>query len=704
MKHIVDKSTDLIENDLLDSIAYSKTLKRIIEDSPSEKSFTIGLFGEWGSGKSSIIETTKKYLEDVEIKFIIYDSWKYSSDSFRRTFLVHLFKELCPIEIEKINEELYTDSAKSNIELENILPTVVDGILAKALYGEKTFDFRKHTHSPHYFSPEQFEFRFKEIVETYQKQNKISKIVIIIDNIDRCSSEDAYKLLSDVKGFLDVKNVIYLIPVDDSALSNQISKYGDNSSEFLRKIFDSVLYIKKLKTTELFDFTKSLNEKYSLGLEMDTLYILSEAYATNPRRIVQLLNNLQIELEFFDEYKGTEKKYEIQKTENGNEISEQIVFSKRYEKEICKLLVIREEWPDFYQEISRQPELLRRRSESVDDWNYSDPSELKIEIDRRRILREQKLTEFLNNTKSITESREDNLISQLMTVKNPFKDIPVAVLGSLNKRNYENRIVDYVLEGEHNFILLLTYVINELETEVRRAQVEMKSVIGSRPEIAKNLDHLLKINELKPIEKFDEKIQNIIESSIVSFITDLEELSSLVRYAYELKERGKSYLYGHIVRMLNVPEYGSTIEGDFYVNLFLEFVKELDASCCRNVQLGFAKKYEKILGFNYILKSEEKISLEKLNNLISNQLIKLLISKIESDEYTIVLDNLSYILSIKKMDSSQINQINELITRLLRTHYAGFQTEEDIKKQELRKNKYSQFLINIVNPDLRELK
>ena len=667
LKHIVDKSIDLIENDLLDSIAYSKTLKRIIEDSPNEKSFTIGLFGEWGSGKSSIIETTKKYFEDEdrEIRFIIYDAWKYSSDSFRRTFLVHLFKELCPIEIEKINEELYTDSSKSNIELENILPTVVDGILSKALYGEKIFDLRKNTQHLHYFSPEQFEFRFKEIIETYQKQNKTSKIVIIIDNIDRCSSEDAYKLLSDVKGFLDVKNVIYLIPVDDSALSNQISKYGDNSSEFLRKIFDSVLYIKKLKTTELFDFTKSLNEKYSLGLEMDTLYILSEAYATNPRRIVQVLNNLQIELEFFDEYKGTEKKYEIQKTENGNEISEQIVFSKRYEKEICKLLVIREEWPDFYHEISRQPELLRRRSESVDDWNYSDPSELKIEIDRRRILREQKLTEFLNNTKSITESREDNLISQLMTVKNPFKDIPVAVLGSLNKRNYENRIADYVLEGEHNFTLLLTYVINELETEVRRAQVEMKSVIGSRPEIAKNLDHLLKINELKPIEKFDEKIQNIIESSIVSFITDLEELSSLVRYAYELKERGKSYLYRYIVRMLNVPEYGSsTIEGDFYVNLFLKFVKELDASCCRNVQLGFAKKYEEIWGFDYLFESEEKIKKEKINDLVSDQLIELLMTKFNSSNNENIMKNLDYIASTHYFKKTSFKKIQTIIDNM----------------------------------------
>ena len=691
MKYITDKSIDLNETDFLDSITYSEILKQIIKDSPSDKSFTIGLFGEWGSGKSSIIETTRNGFEKEDIKFITYDSWKYSNDSFRRTFLTQISNELCFFEeTEEINAELYTDSSKSDIKIEDIPTAVVDGICSKLFYNEKIFDKREIIQQLHYFSPEQFESKFKKIIETYQVRNNACKIVIIIDNIDRCSAEDAYELLSDIKGFLDIKNIIFLIPVDDSALSKQINKYGDNPSEFLRKIFDAVLYVKPLKTTELFDFTKSLNEKNELDFEVDTIYILSEAYATNPRRIIQLVNNLQIELAFFDSYKGLEKKYEIKRRKTGEETSEKVTFSKKYEKVICKLLVIREEWPDFYYEISRRPELLRVRTEPATEWIFPDSNELTIEKERRKKPIEKKLTEFLNNTKSITESENDYLISQLMTVKNPFEIIPNHILNNLSQRKYENEVADYIKESEHTFTLLITHLINELEIEIRKSQIGIRTV-GSNPEIAINLDHLLKINELKPIEKIDEKIQNCIERTISNFITDLKELKGLVEYAYELKKRKKTYLYDFIVSMLNVPEHGSSIRGSFYVYLFLIFVNELETSCCKEIQSGFTKKYEEILGLEYVFDSEnKKIELEKLPDLISDELIEKLIKNISNEA---IQKNLVYIASIDKINKSHSLQISKKIEQLCKSPESkGSYTSEDQREYQQKLKKYNDFI------------
>jgi len=716
------------EKNVLGRKKYSELLIENI-NRQKDKSITIGLFGEWGTGKSSIVGTAKEDLKKShsEIKFITYDAWKYTNDGFRRTFLIQIFNDLNfetnvlkklenylkfkPDELKNLKSRLYSNVIKPEYHRGAIflvaiiiffilifavlkfydVAIIASTILVLEFVFKILLKPNTNIQTPQYFSPEQFENDFEIMVGKFT-ENSNKKIVIVIDNIDRCSQEQAYQTLSDIKGFLDNKKypVVFLIPVDDTALANKIKERGDNPSEFFRKIFDLVIYVKPLKTTELHAFAQQLNETKSWGLEQETIYILSEAYATNPRRIVQLVNNLQIELTFFDKHIGTQEKYE--KVENGT--CKMISFSKRFEKAICKLLIIREEWPDFYQEISRKPELLRCGLE-VKRWDSSTSSESEIEADRIQDPRRQKLIEFLKNTRSITESEDDTLLSQLMTVKNPFEMIPPDILNNISKRIYENKITDYILENENNFTLLATHIINELETEIRKSQYELMTTVGSNPIIAKNFDHLLKINEIKNIEKFDEKIQNIIENFILSFITDLEELSCLVRYAYELNERGKSYLYKkNIVRMLNVPEHGTTIGGFFYVNLFLAFVNELNVSCCWEVRSGFAKKYEEILGFGYLFESEEKISLEKINNLISDPLIDLLIKRTGfTSVETSVLSNLKYIISTNGITDNQITQLAAMSA----VFFMDRGQEENERRDQDKRIEYYEFIKEVNN-------
>ena len=78
---ILDEEINLLgDNDLLNTKVYAENLKKAIVNAPKDKPFAVGLFGEWGSGKSSIIKTVREELEDTKthkIKFIIYDAWKY---------------------------------------------------------------------------------------------------------------------------------------------------------------------------------------------------------------------------------------------------------------------------------------------------------------------------------------------------------------------------------------------------------------------------------------------------------------------------------------------------------------------------------------------------------------------------------------------------------------------------------------------------
>ena len=109
INYIKDKEINLDKNDLLGAKPYVDALHKIIET--SDTPFTIGLFGGWGVGKSSIIRTIQeKFKEDKksDTTVFIYDAWKYANDSFRRTFLYEL-KEHFKLDVKDKFKYFYED-------------------------------------------------------------------------------------------------------------------------------------------------------------------------------------------------------------------------------------------------------------------------------------------------------------------------------------------------------------------------------------------------------------------------------------------------------------------------------------------------------------------------------------------------------------------------------------------------------------------
>ena len=109
IKYIPDQAINLIENDLLGTSVYVETLEKIIKNSHTPH--TVGLFGSWGSGKSSVIKTLQEKLNNdksSKIKVFIYDAWKYAKDDFRRTFILEL-KNFFGFDTTKEEELFYKD-------------------------------------------------------------------------------------------------------------------------------------------------------------------------------------------------------------------------------------------------------------------------------------------------------------------------------------------------------------------------------------------------------------------------------------------------------------------------------------------------------------------------------------------------------------------------------------------------------------------
>ncbi|MAD43150.1 MAG: hypothetical protein CL623_12270 [Arcobacter sp.] len=606
MKFITDEEINLNLEDSLQTKKYVKTLKDVIES--SESKYTIGLFGEWGTGKSSIVKTAQEELEKEkpnDIKFIVYDAWKYSGDSFRRMFIRTLSEKLGfnlkneidnfyydkveEVEKKKFDDKtLYTNigiftaisivifigltflfkdatTSTKDIGLITIIPLVISSI---AIFLNNTYKTEKKTIQYNkFFAPEQFENLTNNLlskcIKDYPKIDKmkdffngksthvknLEKIVIVIDNIDRCEGETAYQLLTNIKNFIANKEgIIFLIPIDDSALKRHLSIENGNKSkeadEFLRKFFNVSLKIKYFQPTDLFQFTNHLNQKHELGLNPNTIDIISKEYATNPRRIIQMLNNLTTELNLIK-----------------NKMTEE--FIKENESLISVLLIIREEWIDLYKKIVIEPHILK---EMKSDSNLQE---------------EEK--KFFQKAKTIIE--KSNILSIERIVLNIDNNslLPQEIIDYLEEEDYAS-IKTSIEEKEITFNNICEYTIEELNKEITRKTYETS--------VMSRFLNILNLNEIQALSESNlVKIKNIIDTNLDDIIKNIEEESYdlLFKFSMHNKTEKLLYLFLFFKKSFNVAWSTTDVSTDEFIdklnaqkeiiiNGFSHFLKKLEPS------------------------------------------------------------------------------------------------------------------------------
>jgi hypothetical protein len=515
-KFIIDKEINLNETDFLKTKIYADNLTKIINNSELNKVFTIGLFGNWGTGKSSIIETSKQYFDQQKIKFITYDAWQYVNDSFRRMFLRKLRKDLKCDEtdlMKKFYENESTDVGNKYQLSPTRLVFILGGLcllLAIITFIPFNFEYKFPIYSiftilgllvtiisgtfhqlkisvikPHLFAPEQFEECFTEIVSnSLSKTSKVSKwikgdksiqnlekLVIVIDNIDRCSNDVAYNLLTDIKTFLSSEphSIVFVIPVDDEALKNHILKNSKNETdcekekeEFLRKFFNVTIRIKPYGETDMFAFAKQICEKSGLNFKQETINVASKEYAKNPRRIIQLFNNLLAEMNYYNTDFATEN-----------------------ETLICCILIIREEYPDYYKEIVNSPRIFN------EDYTGKD----------------EKTKRFVRITQTNLGKVEMlNLSKVLINSYHQFDNIPADVKDAIDTSDTEK--VLNVWETEKNNIT--DYIFDRFDYAIKNNLIDN--------ELVSIFDMLAEINNRF---QFETHIAKKIDEKILDFLTNI---------------------------------------------------------------------------------------------------------------------------------------------------------------------------------------
>ncbi len=239
--------------DLLYYRAIAETIVKLIRDTAGAP-VTIGVHGDWGAGKSSILAmTTQALTKDGDTIVLYFNGWQFQG--FEDAKVVLIEKILGELKRQKPAVAKLVEALKKRVDWLKIAKKTA-GIAWTATTGIPTPDQLKDVYdtlrsivskpedalsideikktaeqASEYFKdaevnsvPEQIHAFHKEFAELLDAA-KILQLVVVIDDLDRCLPHTAIETLEAIRLFLFAPKTAFVIASDEGMIEYAVKKY-----------------------------------------------------------------------------------------------------------------------------------------------------------------------------------------------------------------------------------------------------------------------------------------------------------------------------------------------------------------------------------------------------------------------------------------------------------------------------------------------
>ena len=137
---------------------------------------------------------------------------------------------------------------------------------------------------------ESFSKELEKVIKESREGNQ--KLIIMIDDLDRCDVENTLLILSIMKLFLDIEDCICIVAVDFNRLQQawkakyQVTDKDDKGKEYLEKIFQIKVSLPKPTSDQVKEFVEELVP----DMPDELLSLFAEIGPKNPRSIKRIMN------------------------------------------------------------------------------------------------------------------------------------------------------------------------------------------------------------------------------------------------------------------------------------------------------------------------------------------------------------------------------------------------------------------------------
>ena len=360
--NIIDKPRKAGAPDLLGVDDYMKALIKFIET--CNMPTTIAVQGEWGSGKTSMLNQIKHEIcetglnKELDNQLPYYgiwiNTWQYSIMKTREETLMAIIGGLTN-EISKIIKRKHETQAQavlskvsslfgkiakagakaavSHIGLEG---DIIDSVLES---NEDTVDLLNFRNS--------LQEAINKCLELDKAQGNNNRgFIFFIDDLDRIDPPVAVEILELIKNIFEVDNCIFVLAIDyEVVVKGLIPKFGpltDKNEREFRSFFDKIIQLPFSMPVAMYDVNHFLiqslesvgyiNEKFaddeSMKDRLTDFAMLS--VGTNPRSLKRLINTISL-LKIIGEQKNESEKEAYELVVNFGLVCIQIAYPKIYQ-------------------------------------------------------------------------------------------------------------------------------------------------------------------------------------------------------------------------------------------------------------------------------------------------------------------------------------------------------------------------------------
>ncbi len=306
---------------------FAATFARLIADKDTETPLAIGINGAWGSGKTSLLLRIKNMLDqpmgvDGEHRFaqkdeknfhtcktVWFDAWKYNDEDELLVALVRVILQAMGRDgfINKIKAWMEDPKQKSYDVFGMFINAF--GISFGGLGAEFKFqlDPKKHEQISPFEKYTAFFDYFDEAFSLLLKAwaGRDGKLVIFIDDLDRCLPAKSVQTLEAMKLFLDKSGCVFLLGADIKIVQSAVETHyknagiaGEGAKDYLEKIIQIRFDIPPIVETAMESYLKARNEENDSKVDdamLNRWQVLVAAAEVNPRRVKNVINDLNLQ-------------------------------------------------------------------------------------------------------------------------------------------------------------------------------------------------------------------------------------------------------------------------------------------------------------------------------------------------------------------------------------------------------------------------
>jgi hypothetical protein len=276
------------ELDDLDRWRFAAEIVDVVLATPSDWSARIGIFGKWGEGKSTVLRFAEHMLTEEGNLVFSFSPWAVQNwNDLWEEFGDRLFETLSLANI--FFDGSWKQAAKNKIAW---LESTGLGELAETAAG---YFGKDKLYKAAFGSLSRWLKHDGAQIREIQKKLQDRRLVVVIDDLDRCAPDLIPQLLLSLRELLDLPGFTFLLAFDDEIVGRALTEKHPawvEGSNFLEKILDFRFHLPPVTQAQKRRFISRAMRMYCGFVPTVSTSEIEDLLPSNPRKLKSLIRSM----------------------------------------------------------------------------------------------------------------------------------------------------------------------------------------------------------------------------------------------------------------------------------------------------------------------------------------------------------------------------------------------------------------------------